>query len=92
MFKKFLYLLREIIKIPIIFLIEAAYIYAKLIKLLDFRNYSKYLEEKLQNYIDKSKSKKKLEKTNLYHSIVQILLPIIELKLFTQKSLIRLSG
>ena len=58
MFLKILYLLREIAKIPVSLLIGVAYYYVKLIRLLDFKNYSKFWEENLQNYIDKSKSKK----------------------------------
>ena len=58
MFLKILYLLREIAKIPIILLNNITYCYVKLIRLFDFVNISKFWEENLQNYIDKSKSKK----------------------------------
>ena len=58
MFLKILYLLRDIANMPISILNSIVFYYVKLIRLVDFKNKSRFWEENLQKYIDESKSNK----------------------------------
>ena len=57
MFLELVRLSRTISLVPINFIIFTCYLYVKILFFLDLKNYSKDWEEKLQKYIDKTKSK-----------------------------------